>query len=132
MVILRRRWMREIKSLRALTFLKSSRLLDIAVVLCLAIVLRMVYLYEIHDNPFFHHLIIDESSYDQWAQRIAAGEWLGKEIFYQDPLYPYFLGTIYSIIGRDLVWVRVIQLFIGSLTCVLEKRSILSSATPCT
>ena len=99
--------------------LKSSALLRMAVVFCLAFAVRMLYLYEIHDNPFFHHMLIDENSYDQWGQEIAAGDWLGKEIFYQDPLYPYFLGALYSTIGRSLLWVRVVQLFIGSLTCVL-------------
>jgi tetratricopeptide (TPR) repeat protein len=79
----------------------------------------MEYLREIRDNPFFHHLMIDENAYDHWAQRIAGGELMGKEIFYQDPLYPYFLGMVYSVIGRDLFWVRVIQLFIGSLSCAL-------------
>lgn len=107
------------KSIRILSFSESAKFLPIAVVFFLALTLRMLYLYEIYDNPFFWHLLIDEVAYDQWAQRIAAGEWLGKEIFYQDPLYPYFLGVIYSVIGRDLLWVRVIQLFIGSLTCAL-------------
>lgn len=107
------------KRLTSLSFLKSPEFLRVAAVFSLAVVLRMVYLYQIHGNPFFQHLMLDESSYDLWARRIASGEWLGKEIFYQDPLYPYFLGAIYSVIGRDLLWVRVIQLLIGSATCVL-------------
>lgn len=102
-----------------LTFLKSSRLSHVAVIFLLALSIRMMYLYEIHDNPFFRHLTLDETAYDEWAQRIAGGEWLGKEIFYQDPLYPYFLGVVYSVIGRDFLWVRALQLFIGSVTCVL-------------
>jgi len=104
---------------RIFSFIKSPEFLRIAAVLLLAVVVRIIYLYEICDNPFFRHLMVDENSYDRWARRIAAGEWFGKEIFYQDPLYPYFLGAIYSVIGRDFLWVRVIQLFIGSVTCVL-------------
>ncbi len=100
-------------------FLKSSKFAQVAAIFLLAFAIRMVYLYEIHDNPFFRHLTLDETAYDQWAQRIAGGEWLGKDIFYQDPLYPYFLGVVYSVIGRDFLWVRVLQLFIGSVTCVL-------------
>lgn len=100
-----------------LAIIKSPEFQRIAAVVFLAALVRMLYLYEIHDNPFFRHLLIDETSYNQWARRIAAGEWLGKEVFYQDPLYPYFLGTIYSVIGRDFVWVRVIQLAMGTATC---------------
>jgi len=32
----------------------------------LAFAVRMCYLCEIRDNPFFHHLMVDENSYDQW------------------------------------------------------------------
>ncbi len=103
---------------RLQTIIKSPEFLRIAAVVLLAALARALYLYEIHDNPFFRHLLIDESSYDAWARRIAAGEWLGKEVFYQDPLYPYFLGAIYSVIGRDFLWIRVIQLAIGAATCV--------------
>jgi len=101
------------------SLVKSPEFLRIAAIFLFALAVRMVYLYEIHDNPFFGHLLIDETSYHRWASRIAAGEWLGREIFYQDPLYPYFLGVIYAIIGKSFLWVRVIQLVIGSGTCVL-------------
>ena len=40
---------------------------------------------------------IDEASYDDWAVEIAGGEWRGEEVFFQEPLYPYFLGVIYSL-----------------------------------
>ncbi len=40
-------------------------------------------------------------------------------MFYQAPLYPYFLGVVYAIFGRDLLIVRVIQAAIGSASCVL-------------
>ena len=61
----------------------------------------------------------DARAYDEWAQQIARGDWLGQEVFYQAPLYPYFLGTLYTIAGRDLLFVRLCQAVIGSLACVL-------------
>ena len=30
----------------------------------------------------------DSHAYDAWAQRIAAGDWVGGDVFYQAPLYP--------------------------------------------
>ncbi len=43
--------------------------------------------------PLFDALIIDSRSYDLWGQRIAAGDWLGRDrAFYMDPLYPYALA----------------------------------------
>ncbi|UCD83580.1 MAG: tetratricopeptide repeat protein [Deltaproteobacteria bacterium] len=85
----------------------------------LALVLRMIYLAEIRDNPFFENLILDPLAYDTWAQQISKGDWIGSKIFYQSPLYPYFLAIIYRIFGHNLFAVRVIQFIIGSLNCIL-------------
>ena len=54
-------------------------------------------------SPFFALLMGDARGYDEWAQRIAGGDWLGHEVFYQAPLYPYLLGVIYAIAGRHLL-----------------------------
>ncbi|HEY1910617.1 MAG TPA: tetratricopeptide repeat protein, partial [Vicinamibacterales bacterium] len=70
-------------------------------------------------SPFFAILMGDSHGYDEWAQRIAAGDWLGHDVFYQAPLYPYVLGVIYTIAGHHLLAVRVIQAGIGSASCVL-------------
>ena len=61
----------------------------------------------------------DSKSYDVWAQKIAAGDWLGTEVFYQAPLYPYFLGVLYTLFGRDLLLVRICQGLIGAGSCAL-------------
>jgi len=61
----------------------------------------------------------DGRSYDEWARRIAGGEWIGQEVFYQAPLYPYFLGTLYTFLGRDLLLVRIVQAVLGATACVL-------------
>ena len=53
------------------------------------------------------------------GERLAGGDWIGTEVFYQAPLYPYFLGVIYAVAGHDLLAVRVVQAVIGSLSAVL-------------
>ena len=64
-------------------------------------------------------LIGDALGYDAWAQRIAAGDWVGSGVFYQAPLYPYTLGLLYVLFGRDLTWVRVLQSVLGASACVV-------------
>ena len=91
--------------------------LGLAVFIGLA--LRLLYIYEISDTPFFTGLVVDQAAYDNWAQRIAAGDWLGSKPFYQDPLYPYFLAAIYSVFGRSLPLVYVIQAVMSSFCCLL-------------
>ena len=61
----------------------------------------------------------DSHGYDAWARQIAQGDWIGHDVFYQAPLYPYFLGVIYSTLGPNLLAVRVCQAVIGSCSCVL-------------
>ena len=87
-------------------------------IFAVAFAVRLLHIWQIRSSPFFDTLIGDANGYDLWAQRLAGGDWVGTEVFYQAPLYPYFLGAIYSIFGRDLLVVRIIQALIGSASCV--------------
>jgi 4-amino-4-deoxy-L-arabinose transferase-like glycosyltransferase len=84
-----------------------------------ALAVRLLHIWQIREAPFFSVLMGDAQAYDAWAQRLAGGDWLGHEIFYQAPLYPYLLGVIYALAGRDLLIVRVCQALIGSASCML-------------
>ena len=84
-----------------------------------ALALRLAYLSQLDDSPLLTVLMGDARVYDQWAMRIAGGEWMGTEIFYQTPLYPYFLGVIYTMAGHDPGLVRIIQAFLGAGSCVM-------------
>lgn len=80
---------------------------------------RFLYLVQIEAMPLFYHPGGDGRSYDEWAQGIAAGDWLGKGVFYQAPLYPYFLGILQFVLGHDLWAVRLVQISVGAFSCVL-------------
>src|SRR6266545_186115 len=101
---------------------KPNRIIDAGCVFgiaLLAIILRYQYLSQIRSIPLFSNLIADSYAYDQWGVAIAGGDWLGKEVFYQAPLYPYFLGILYALFGHDLWSVRVVQMVMGALSCGL-------------
>jgi len=98
---------------------KSRFRLSVAAIFVLAFSVRLVHVWQIRAAPFFSVLMGDSHGYDEWAQRIAGGEWVGHEVFYQAPLYPYLLGVIYAVAGRSLLLVRVVQSLIGSVSCVL-------------
>ena len=74
----------------------------------LALLLRLVYLWQISSGPMFDMLLGDAWRYDQWAREIVAGAWYGDRVFYQAPLYPYFLAVIYSLLGtyvfKNITW----------------------------
>jgi len=88
------------------------------IVFATAFGIRLVHVWQLRRSPYFSVLLGDSRGYDEWAQRIAGGEWWGREVFYQAPLYPYFLGTIYAVAGRSLLLVRLVQAAIGSVSCV--------------
>jgi tetratricopeptide (TPR) repeat protein len=90
-----------------------------AVIFAIAFAVRLVHVWQLRSAPFFSVLMGDSRGYDEWARRIAGGDWFGHDVFYQAPLYPYFLGVLYAVAGRDLLLVRVIQIAIGSASCVL-------------
>jgi tetratricopeptide (TPR) repeat protein len=81
--------------------------------------LRFAHIWQIRSSPFFDTLLGDARGYDSWAQQIAGGDWLGQGVFYQAPLYPYFLGVLYSVLGRDLFLVRISQAILGAAGCAL-------------
>jgi len=84
-----------------------------------ALAVRLVHIWQLRASPFFSALMGDSHGYDEWARRLAGGEWIGHEVFYQAPLYPYLLGVIYAIAGRHLLLVRIVQAIIGSASCAL-------------
>src|SRR5210317_832843 len=84
-----------------------------------AVTIRLVYLYEIIDQPIVSILLGDAESYDAWAQEIVGKGWIGDRTFYQAPFYPYFLALVYTIGSRDFILVRLVQILIGSASCVL-------------
>lgn len=87
------------------------------VILGLAFILRLIYLFQIEAIPLFYHLAGDGHRYDEWAQGIIAGDWYGEGVFYQAPLYPYFLALLQAIFGHDLWRIRLFQIALGALSC---------------
>jgi len=89
----------------------SNRILTAILVVALA--LRLAHFIAVHDQPFFAQLAEDSQEYDRWAKEIASGHWLGSEVFFQAPLYPYLLATVYTIVGHRLDAIYLLQIAIA-------------------
>jgi len=89
------------------------------VIFVVAFAVRLLHVLSIRNAPFFTELIGDARGYDAWALRIASGDWVGHDVFYQAPLYPYVLAVIYRFAGHSVMLVRIVQAIIGSVSCVL-------------
>lgn len=95
----------------------------LVMVAAVALGLRLFYLWQLATySKLTHQLVGDASRYVNWGQSLAMGNWVGNEVFYQAPLYPYFLGVIEALWDGALVgelWVvRIIQCLLGTVGCV--------------
>jgi tetratricopeptide (TPR) repeat protein len=85
----------------------------------LALLVRLLHVWQMQGSPLFEMRFGDSGVYDAWAREIAAGDWIGDEVFWYAPLYPYMLGTIYALLGDGGWIVRVVHILIGSTACLL-------------
>ena len=90
---------------------------SLLLVVALALLTRGAYFLSMLHSLAYQTLVCDSFTYDQWARQIASGNWLGDEVYYQTPLYPYFLGVVYSAFGPSVWAVRILQAALGSLAC---------------
>ena len=97
---------------------RASFLKDTLLILGVALAVRGVHLWQLSSAPVFALIFGDGRSYDTWGQEISAGDWFGSEVFYQAPLYPYFLGLIYATLGRDIMVVKICQALVSAASAV--------------
>lgn len=95
-----------------------------ALIVCGAVLLglavRLLHFVEIEANdPYFYFPSVDPRTYHEWATRIAGGEWIGKDVFFLSPLYPYALAVLYEITGPSLFAARLVGLIGGAGCCAL-------------
>ena len=92
------------------------------IVLGLALLLRLAYVFEIDQSPLFNYPAVDSETYTRQAEVLAAGNWLGagQGPFWQPPLYPYFLGAVKATFPQAFFHIaRLIQALLGALVCAM-------------
>ena len=85
----------------------------------LAFAVRAAYLIELRGSVLVEVLIGDGYGYDQWARALVAGDGGAPGVFYQAPLYPYFLAAVYRVTGGSIAAVLWLQALLGAGACVL-------------
>src|SRR5262245_59451954 len=91
----------------------------LAAVGILAFGIRLIHVQTLSKDPVFAVLLGDSKRYVEWAADIAGGNWLGSGAFYQAPLYPYALATLFSAFGQSIETIRIAQAVAGASACVL-------------
>ena len=101
--------------------LPSARRMVLGVFL-LAFLMRGIYLLDSGDNPTFLTPIVDAQTYDGLARTLAGGRPITRDFFWQPLFYPMFLALLYKLSNFSLLWVKIIQAVLGSVTAVLTYR----------
>ena len=92
----------------------AARRTALMVILAAALLLRLGLLAQYRaGSVFYSQLMLDAQVYDDWARTIAAGSWLGGEVFYHAPLYPYLLAIAYSLLGHHYLPIYGLQILLG-------------------
>ncbi|UCC12043.1 MAG: tetratricopeptide repeat protein [candidate division WOR-3 bacterium] len=92
----------------------------ILVLFALAFCVRLVYVIQISDVPYFDNPAGDSRYFLDRAQEILAGNVLGHTVpFYSSPLYPYFIAAVFWLFGQHMLILCIIQILIGSANCVV-------------
>ena len=94
-------------------------------IFALALALRLIYLAEIRDTPYFATLVLDAYEYDRMAAQILEGDWLAdyEEGYVHGLLYPLILALFKAIGGSAYLFaIRLFQAILGALSCVLVHR----------
>jgi 4-amino-4-deoxy-L-arabinose transferase-like glycosyltransferase len=92
------------------------------IIFALALIVRLVYLGGIAKSPAYQVPIIDSATYDQHARLLVEKGIFYQQFFWQGFFYPFFLAGVYLFTGGSILWVRLIQILVGSLLCVLVYR----------
>lgn len=100
--------------------------LSCSIVLVVALLLRLAYLVEIHDEPDFVTPWIDAAYHDVWARGIAFDAWqvpqgmndpeIQQRPYFRPPGYPFFLAAVYKATGGSYWAPRLVQIVLGLLS----------------
>jgi len=104
----------------------ARRQKGLAIILILAALIRLTYLYLYQAMPEWDFLTVDNFYHHHWAQSIAAGNIVGDITYFRAPFYVFSLAALYALLGSSL-WVgRIFGLVIGLVsigaTCRIGER----------
>ncbi len=92
----------------------------------ITIILASIIMSSIFAFGFDQPLMGDALDYDRLGQNLAQGNGFSLsqsapyiKTMYREPAYPAFLALVYSIFGHNLAVVKLLQIFIYALSCIL-------------
>ena len=97
----------------SITKKQQNSIFSITIILGLALLIRIIYLYLYQQMPDWDLLTVDNYYHHNWAQTIMDGNIFGDTTYFRAPFYIYCLAFLYKLFGISL-WVgRIFGVLIG-------------------
>ncbi|MEW6050090.1 MAG: glycosyltransferase family 39 protein [Candidatus Zixiibacteriota bacterium] len=90
-----------------------SRNRTVIIVLAIAALLRLLYLWQYSSLPDWEHLTVDNNYHLHWAQSIADGNLAGDTTYFRAPFYVYCLALVIWLCGASLWTMRIFGIGVG-------------------
>ena len=91
----------------------------LSAILFLALILRVLALLSLKESIYFDFLLWDERLYHSWAVKIANGTFQSSSVYEMAPLPAYFMAFIYKLFSPNVIYIRIVNIVFGVLTCYL-------------
>jgi len=91
----------------------------LASILLLAAVVRIAALLSLKKTVYYDFLLLDEAVYHAWAVQIAQGTYQSTTVYEFAPLYPYLMAMVYKLFSPDIIYIRLLNIVFGTLSCAL-------------
>ncbi len=98
---------------------KSPQKYDLFFVAGIALLVRLIYVWQLSYTPFFASPVVDAEYHDALAREILRQGFTQEGVYFRAPLYPYFLAVIYLFSDGSFWAARLVQALLGTLTAVL-------------
>ena len=96
-----------------------GQIIRLASVWAAAFAVRLLYVVQSQQSPFYDFPLVDAKTYVQAATAMALGDWVGNsQPFWQPPLYPHFLGVIFALFEPGFTLPRLVQAALGATICL--------------
>ncbi len=83
-----------------------------------AFLIRGLYLIQTHDFSTLSYSLSDPASVDDAARTLVKEGKITDEFFWHAPLYPFLLSFLYFVSGSSVIFAKIVQIALGSLTVV--------------
>lgn len=100
---------------RAFAVTTMRDVMPLAAVIVVSVLLRVLFLLNLQDTPFYAQHFSDSRLYMQLAEDIVSGRGV-EGAFFMSPLYTNLLALVWTISGDPALWMRLLQVLFGSGT----------------